>query len=203
MDRDFGAEIDGLKDELQQLRKWALQNMIPKIEPRTSGEAVDILAPEDRQQLNHLLAQLVAYCEDHHAAGAVAYTGTFYSGDGESTRQSLWTSVLSADDLLKLNDNRLVEKVLSSVGSSQKLAILLALLKKPMTAAQLVEVLGANTTGQVYHHLKPLAAANIIHEEKGVYAVIPYRVQGIVMLLAGVWDLIDTRYASGTWEEQS
>ncbi len=29
--------------------------------------------------------------------------------------------------------------------------------------------------------------------------VIPYRVQGIIMLLAGVWDLVDKRYSSGEW----
>ena len=95
----------------------------------------------------------------------------------------------------------MVEKVLSSVGNGQRLAILLALLKKPMTANKLVETLGANTTGQVYHHLKPLVASDIVQEEKGVYTVIPYRVQGIIMLLAGVWDLINTKYTSGKWEE--
>ena len=33
--------------------------------------------------------------------------------------------------------------------------------------------------------------------------IIPYRVQGIIMLLAGVADFTDNRYTSNTWEEQA
>jgi hypothetical protein len=43
--------------------------------------------------------------------------------------------------------------------------------------------------------------ADIIYEEKGIYAVKPHRVQGLIMLLAGVWDLTDPRYTHGSWEE--
>jgi DNA gyrase subunit B len=106
---------------------------------------------------------------------------------------------IATDDLLRLNDNRMVEQVLASVGNGQRLSILLALLKKPMTVNQIIEAVGANSTGQVYHHLKPLTAADLVLEEKGVYAVVPHRVQGIIMLLAGVWDLIDMKYTAGSW----
>jgi DNA gyrase subunit B len=203
MDRDFGTEIDSLKEELQQIRKMMLRSHLPKTEPKTPKEGKDVLTPEGREQLNDLRNQLIAYAEDHHETGAIAYTGTFSSGSGESTMQSIWVAAVQTDYLLALNDNRMVEKVLTSVGNSQRLAIVLALLKKPMTVNELIEVIGFNSTGQAYHHLKPLVSADIIKEEKGVYAVIPHRVQGIIMLLAGVWDLIDTRYTSGNWEEQS
>ena len=65
-----------------------------------------------------------------------------------------------------------------------------------MTVAMLVEKCGFNSTGQVYHHLKPLIAADLVFEveqgDRGVYAVKPHRVQGIIMLLAGISDLVDT-----------
>ncbi len=201
MERDFGAEIDSLKDELKQIRKWIIRGGLVKQIPEPAGEGPEVLAGEDRRHLGDIQARLLAYTDANHATGAVAYTGTFVSGDDDNQRQSMWTGVVRTDDLLKLNDNRVAEKVLASVGNGQRLNILLALLKKPQTVNQLVEALGANTTGQVYHHLKPLVAADIVKEEKGVYAVIPHRVQGIVMLLAGVQDLIDNRYTSGTWEE--
>jgi DNA gyrase subunit B len=86
------------------------------------------------------------------------------------------------------------------------LNILLSILKKPMTVAQLVEEGGYNSTGQVYHHLKPLLAADLIVEDsqnegRGVYVVQPHRVQGIIMLLSGISDMLDPQYTQGDWEE--
>ncbi len=202
MDRDFGSEIDQLKEELSDIKKHLTKNFFPKVEPRTPSESNQVLDQEGRDQLNDLLAQLVKYTQENGESGAVTYAGTYSIGQGESAMQSIWSTVVQTDYLLRLNDNQMVEKVLSSVGNRQRLEILLALLKKPMTANQLMDVLGSNTTGQVYHHLKPLVAADIVKEDKGVYAIKPHRVQGIIMLLAGVWDLTDTRYTSGTWEEQ-
>lgn len=202
MDRDFGSEIDQLKEELSDIKKHLTKNFFPKVEPRTPSESNQVLDQEGRDQLNDLLAQLVKYTQENGESGAVTYAGTYSIGQGEFAMQSIWSTVVQTDYLLRLNDNQMVEKVLSSVGNRQRLEILLALLKKPMTANQLMDVLGSNTTGQVYHHLKPLVAADIVKEDKGVYAIKPHRVQGIIMLLAGVWDLTDTRYTSGTWEEQ-
>ena len=84
---------------------------------------------------------------------------------------------------------------------------MLAILRGPKTVAHLVEECGYNTTGQVYHHLKPLLAADIIKEEgssRGVYAIQPHRVQGILMLLAGISDLYDPKYTQeiGNWTNE-
>jgi DNA gyrase subunit B len=200
MTRDFGEEIDSLKAELRQIRMLLMERHLPPIQPVQAGDDKPILSVEGTEQLNTLLKQLILYTEEQDKTGAVAYFGTFKSGDNEATRQSIWASTINSDELLALNDNHALEKVLASIGNSQRLAILLALLKNPMTVVQLIEALGANSTGQIYHHLKPLVAANIIQEEKGVYALIPHRVQGIIMLLCGVHDLLDTRYTSGSWE---
>jgi len=66
-----------------------------------------------------------------------------------------------------------------------------------------IEECGYNTTGQVYHHLKPLLAADLIMEDdnnRGCYFVQPHRVQGVIMLLAGISDMLDTKYTQGDWE---
>jgi len=93
-------------------------------------------------------------------------------------------------DDLHLFDNQTVDKVLACIGNSDRLHILLTLLKEPMTVAKLVETCGYNSTGQVYHHLKPLVAANLVTEDrktaKGIYMVQPSRVQGIRMFLSGI-----------------
>lgn len=75
------------------------------------------------------------------------------------------------------------------------------ILRSPKTVASLVEEHGFSSTGQVYHHMKPLLAADIITEDKqqkGVYIVQPHKVQGIIMLLAGISDLADETYTKGT-----
>jgi len=101
-------------------------------------------------------------------------------------------------------DSRMAEKVLACIGSQERITLLLALLNKPMTVAELVGVCGCTSAGQVYHHMKPLMAADLVAEDRkagrGVYAVVPHRAQGIVMLLAGIQALADTKYAAGDWE---
>ena len=96
--------------------------------------------------------------------------------------------------------------MLNCIGSSDRLNILLALLRKPMSVAEIVSECGLNSTGQAYHHMKPLLAADLIVEDvnnKGVYVVQPHKVQGIIMLLAGICDLVDETYSKGTWDNEA
>jgi hypothetical protein len=139
-------------------------------------------------------------CAANGETGRVTYMGVFKS----SGQQSTWVqNEINTDDLLHLVENRMAEKVLNCIGNNDRLNILLALLKEPMTVAELVEKRGYNSTGQVYHHLKPLLMADIIAEEKsagkGKYFVRPHRVQGIIMLLAGIHDMVDIEYSRGEW----
>lgn len=49
------------------------------------------------------------------------------------------------------------------------------------------------TTGQAYHHLKALQAADLVEQkERGLYCFKGHRVQSLLMLLAGVADALDT-----------
>lgn len=133
--------------------------------------------------------------------GAITYLGVYTSGG----RQSTWIRKdVNTDELLRLIEDRSAERVLACIGNNDRLNLLLALLRRPMTVAQLVEECGYNSTGQVYHHIKPLIAANLVAEDehgdvKGRYIVVPHRVQGIIMLLAGISDMLDPQYTQGDW----
>ena len=51
--------------------------------------------------------------------------------------------------------------------------------------------------------MKPLLAADVIAEDaqqKGVYVIRPRKVQGIIMLLAGISDMVDETYTQGAGE---
>ena len=151
-----------------------------------------------------MLEKLENTCAENNNTGRIAYTGVFASGG----RQSTWISEnVNADNLLKLIETGIAGKVLNCIGNNDRLNILLSILKQPMTVAQLVENGGYSSTGQVYHHLKPLITADLITEDKnsakGTYVVQPHKVQGIIMLLAGISDMICERYTKGNWEEQA
>ena len=77
--------------------------------------------------------------------GAITYLGVYTSGGQQSTwiRRSV-----STDGLLQLIENRSAERVLACIGSNDRLNLLLALLRRPMTVAQLVEECGYNSTGR-------------------------------------------------------
>ena len=125
--------------------------------------------------------------------GAITYLGVFASGG----RQSSWIrNGVETDGLLALIENGTAERVLACIGSGERLRLLLAILQKPQTVAELVKTCGFGSTGQVYHHMKPLLAADLIREDmpKGTYVLQPHKVQGLLMLLAGICDMVDETY---------
>lgn len=215
MGRDYGMEIDGLKKELEEV-KGLLQQLAhrgegtPKQEGKADGErfigqvkVVSGLNADER--MNQQLEELCQLAGEREVSGLINYMGVFASGG----RQSCWIKkhMDVESQLLPLVKNRMAEKVLHCIGNGDRLNILLAVLQKPRTVAELVTVCGLNSTGQVYHHMKPLLAADLLAEDdadpasKGVYIVRPHKVQGIVMLLAGIADMVDETYTSGNWEE--
>jgi len=200
MERDYGAEIDGLRMELAEIRKLlrsrtAAGGKTPASDmPERVGHIHKVRTVDADENLIRVLDRLENSCGESGSTGRVAYTGVFSSGG----RQSTWVRE-------ELIEDGAAERVLRCIGNNDRLRILLAVLRKPMTVAQLVEECGYNSTGQVYHHLKPLMAADLLVEDtknegRGVYAVQPHRVQGIIMLLAGISDMLDPTYTEGNWD---
>ncbi|MCL2407084.1 MAG: winged helix-turn-helix domain-containing protein [Defluviitaleaceae bacterium] len=140
--------------------------------------------------LNPILSNLRKKVQDGER-GVVTYAGGFRHDGGET----YWMKKeVSFNDILSELHSSEVEKVLTALGSRQKLDILVALLQTASTVNELVAYLGLNSTGQAYHHLNALTAAGLVvadEEEKGVYSIADSRVEGLIMILAGVRSLID------------
>ena len=216
MERNYGSEIDAMREELKEIKE-----QMASVQALLTASAADLkelgvgsrnrtyfdrefvghVKKTNKAQSDERVRGLMADCEEKCGqdgdTGCVTYLGVFASGGNQAN----WVRKdVSGNALLDLADNGVAEKVLACVGSQEKLNILAALLRKPSTVAQLVEKLGFGSTGQVYHHLKPLLAAGLVREisvpHKGWYEVVPHRVQGLVMILCGIADLVDGRYAA-------
>lgn len=152
--------------------------------------------------LSEQMEELCCKTEEKGVSGLVTYLGVYNSGG----RQSNWIrNGIPTDELLSLIESGVASKVLACIGNSNRLMMLLEILRGPKSVAELVEKCGFGSTGQVYHHMKPLLAADIIVEDeqrKGVYAIQPHKVQGVIMLLAGISDMVDETFTQGkgTWE---
>ncbi len=211
MERDYDKEIDALKEQMQNLQNRVssqldeLRTVITKGNYHEASskklERVHVMQemhPDKR--LSEQMKELCCETEERGVSGLVTYLGVYTSGG----RQSNWIrNAVSVDDLLSLIDEGVAGKVLACVGNESRLTILLEILRGPKTVAELVEKCHFGSTGQVYHHMKPLLAADIIVEDKqqkGLYIVQPHRVQGIVMLLAGISDMVDETYTQGIWK---
>ena len=202
MERDYGREIDYLKEQLEGLQKL-FADMTVKGNITGHKKVGHIEKMENMHPDEHIMAcldKMENIAGENGQTGIITYFGVFASGG----RQSTWVRKdVNTDSLLHLISNNVAEKVLSCIGNSDRLNILLALLRKPMTVAELVNECGLNSTGQAYHHMKPLLAADLIGEDsKGTYIVQPYKVQGIIMLLAGICDMVDETYSQSSWEPE-
>ena len=155
MDRDYGAEIDELREQLQALAQ-RIGGIPAATEAQAKGRVVKMPDMHPDPAIMAVLDQLEDSCNAHQDSGRLTYMGVFSLGG----RQSTWIrNDVSANHLLSLVEDRTAERVLACIGSRDRLNLLLAILKKPRTVAQLVAECGYHSTGQVYHHLRPLIAA--------------------------------------------
>jgi len=193
MERNYGVEIDELiKDiaEIKELLKPGKKQFIT--------EAITEKMPPESQAA---IDELVKFAEKSGSqTGVISYHGFVELGG----RGSYWGAAKrTVSDYMAMPADK-ISVVLSSLGNQQRWEILCALLNKPMTVAQIVEEFDMKTSGKAYHHLNNLIAADLLEEvkdaDKGTYAVKGHRVQGIIMLMAGVSDLINARYSNGEWE---
>ena len=202
MERNLENELDELRQEIGEIKE-ALAAMMPKTSEghvyKMSQEAHVQKMPgmHEDKHIMALLDGLEDKCNESGSSGRLAYLGVYASGG----RQSTWIRHdVNADALLRLIEEGTAEKVLACIGSKDRLNLLLAILREPRTVAQMVGECGFTSTGQVYHHLKPLIAADLVAEDehiRGTYVIVPHRVQGILMLLAGISDMIDPEYSRG------
>jgi len=210
MERDHEKEIAALREQMEQLRRETA-SQLEELRAMVLGAQSNKASTEQLQRvhvmqemhpdgrLSEMMEELCHETEENDVSGLVTYLGVYNSGG----RQSNWIrNAVSADELLALLESGVANKVLACIGNPNRLAILLEILRGPKTVAALVEKCGFGSTGQVYHHMKPLLAADVIaeDEQKGFYIIRPHKVQGIIMLLAGISDMVNETYTQGTWE---
>ncbi len=204
MSRDFASEIDNLKKDMSEI-KALLQTLTQEQAKKDTQKPFKNIHPmrnmHPDKRLSEKMEELCESTDSKGITGLITYLGVFSSGG----RQSNWIrNEVNTDDLLFLIENSTAAKVLNCIGNGDRLNILLAILKKPMSVAELVEVCRLSSTGQAYHHMKPLLSADLISEDvnsKGVYFVQPHKVQGIIMVLAGICDMVDETYTKGNWDD--
>ena len=206
MVRDYGKEIDSINVQMDEI-KGLLMEFTKQPQKKPGGKPLKNIEPmrnmHHDKRLADLMEEICEKADDEGNTGFITYLGVFASGD----RQSNWISnQVNVDRLLELIESNIAAKVLACIGNNDRLNMLLALLRAPRTVAQLVKECGYNTTGQVYHHLKPLLAADLVKEDensRGSYVIQPHRVQGVIMFLAGISDMLDTKYTQGDWEQMA
>lgn len=172
MNRDFGLEIDQLKQQLDELHTFVRQNGIGEA---TRRGGVTGIASGDGED------------------GAIYYSGQFRH---DQTNYKWDVQEQSVPALLN-QDSEKMAKVLAALGNKQRLDILRSLVKGPQSGTELVERLHMGTTGQLYHHIKALMGADLLSQEErgGEYSLPVHRVLPVLLLLAAGTELAD----SGTY----
>lgn len=122
--------------------------------------------------------------------GSLHFAGTF---EHAHTLLKWEPQERTAEQLLRFDSER-AAKILAALGHKQRLDILRSLLLRPQTGSALVEQLQMGTTGQLYHHVKAMAGADLLRqgERGGTYAVQPQRMLPLLLLLAAADELSDT-----------
>jgi hypothetical protein len=113
-----------------------------------------------------------------------------YAGAGRCGEETLawqrehdWTEVRQ-----RVDDG--TARVLSALGSTIRLRIVGVLVAGPATTAELTGQLDQPSTGQLFHHLKELLTAGLVHQPvRGTYAVRRQDVIPLLALLAAGTDL--------------
>ena len=111
------------------------------------------------------------------------YAGGVTAGGAEY----LWAIERPLGDLLEIDPDAPAH-VLATLAHPQRLRILIALVDRPRTAAELQKVIGSRSPGPLYHHLRDLLALGVVAQRERRYEV-PAR--HVVPLLAAISLTID------------
>ena len=114
------------------------------------------------------------------AGGRVAYGGIVRTpGSG----QLVWQAEHPVPDLLSVDLAR-AAAVLAALAHPVRLEILRRLLLGAGTLAELQEIRGTRTPGQIHHHLRELRAAGLITAARNSFAAVPERVVPVLVAVA-------------------
>ncbi|UYQ63101.1 ArsR/SmtB family transcription factor [Streptomyces peucetius] len=164
-----------------------LEKRVAELERRMAaleGAAPTVAAPAegDFWALEGLKQQL-AQAGEAAADGGVLFTGAVRLPTQE--RYEWQYGVLTADVLGEdAGDRSQTAESLAALGNAVRLRLLREILGGRRTAAELAELEGLGTTGQIYHHLRQLTGAGWLHTTgRGRYEVPGARVVPLLVVL--------------------
>ncbi len=120
----------------------------------------------------------------------ISYSGTITMDEGRGR----WKPASKTLREVLAPDSGSLANILSSLGHKQRIEIIKSLLQEPKNAAELVKELGMGTTGQLYHHMKPLLHAGIIEQKErgGSYSISANKILPILLQLAAAAEMFES-----------
>jgi DNA-binding transcriptional ArsR family regulator len=125
--------------------------------------------------------------------GAVAYAGSATLGEGEV----LWAGEHGLPDIWDLEPAGLA-RLMAALGHPTRLALVRALLVGARTSQELQAVIGSESAGQLYHHLKDLLSVGVVDQTgRSLYRISASRVVPLLVILAAAGDVASPHEPSG------
>jgi hypothetical protein len=154
--------------------------------------------PSDLAQLETLRRRKGKRYVRGDARGALVYAGAVKFGE----RESLWIKEHAVPDLEDL-DAAATAGLLAALAHPARLLLARALVQAPRTRPELQAVIGTDSAGQLYHHLKEMMAAGIVRQSgRSLYEVPAERTVPLLTLLAAASDIrLDAISDGGTLED--
>jgi len=119
-----------------------------------------------------------------------------YSGMGPwQGRSVVWQMERSWGDIVDHDPSGAV-RALSALANPTRVRIVAALIDGPASTGELTHRVDAGTSGQLFHHVKELLSAGLVHQPKrGTYALRAQHVLPILAALSAAMDLSPTTEA--------
>ncbi|MCA1037936.1 hypothetical protein LCM00_00320 [Bacillus infantis] len=135
-------------------------------------------------------ASLDQHSKEENQFTTISYSGTIAAREGRRS----WKPASKTIEEVLAPDSGSLANILSSLGHIQRIEMIKSLMQEPKNAAELVKELGMGTTGQLYHHMKPLLHAGIIEQKErgGSYSIAADKILPILLQLAGAAEMFES-----------
>ena len=185
MGKKTAKAISRLQSDIQSLSEavWAMREQV-RVE--LAGESA---ADGSRKQRKRKLAELETLLGESGAQGQVSTFGVYeVPGSNGQVRRVHWQQEGADLDAIVPLDADAAAALLAAIGHKQRLGIVVALMRQPMSVNELVSALDLGTSGAAYHHLNVLLNAGLVmQQERGTFEMAPEqagRVAGVFAAMA-------------------
>lgn len=164
---------------------------LEELERRLARVEAQLAAGPPRESLIGVDVGLLESLRDNPSfAGEESAGGVVYAGAVEVRgARYVWEIRRGVGDLLATDAERLAP-IFAALGHPARLRVVIALLRGPIAAQELIEEVEETSIGKLYHHLKELLAAGVVVQPKrGTYGIAPASVVPLLAALSLSTDL--------------